>query len=208
VLSSGTEANGIVVNGMSNYHRNSPFANAAMVVSIDFEKNFGKDLWGGLKLRAALEQRAFQAMKDAGGTKELPAQKLKDFAAGRFGAVSKGSSPSGQVAVRLDEILPKELVSRMLKSMEKFERNMRGFAADEAQLYGVESRTSCPLRVSRSEETLESVSHPNLYPAGEGAGYAGGITSAACDGIRIAEKIAEKLSGQVFSPSPKGKASL
>ena len=196
VLSSGTEANGIVVNGMSNYHRNSPFANAALVVSIDFEKNFGSDLWGGLKLRAALEQKAFEAMKAAGGTRQLPAQRLKDFVAGRLGAVTRGSSPSGEIAVRLDEILPRELGSRMLKSMAKFERNMRGFASDEAQLYGVESRTSCPIRVTRDEDTLESVSHPGLYPAGEGAGYAGGITSAACDGIRIAEVICEKLAGR------------
>lgn len=199
VLSSGTEANGIVVNGMSNYHRNSPFANAAMVVSIDFAKHFGTDLWGGLKLRAALEQRAYEAVRAAGGTRELPAQKLHDFVAGRAGAVTKGSSPSGQVPVRLDEILPKELVQRMLKSMQKFEKNMRGFASEEAQLYGVESRTSCPVRVTRSDDTLESVSHPGLYPAGEGAGYAGGITSAACDGIRIAEKIAERVAGRAFA---------
>lgn len=199
VLSSGTEANGIVVNGMSNYHRNSPFANAAMVVSIDFASNFGKDLWGGLKMRASLEQKAFESVRAAGGTRELPAQKLSDFAAGRLGSVSKGSSPSGQIGVRLDEILPRDLVARMLKSMEKFEKNMRGFASDSAQLYGVESRTSCPIRVSRSDDTLESVSHPGLYPAGEGAGYAGGITSAACDGIRIAEKIAERVAGRVLA---------
>jgi len=193
-LSSGTEENGIVVNGMSNYHRNSPFANAALVVSVDFQKYFGENIWGGLKLRSELEQRAFASMKQAGGNKELPAQKLKDFVAGRLGNVSKGSSPSGQVAVRLDEILPRELASRMMKSMEKFERNMRGFASEEAQLYGVESRTSCPIRIARHEESLMSVSHKGLYPAGEGAGYAGGITSAACDGIRIAEKIAERIS--------------
>jgi uncharacterized FAD-dependent dehydrogenase len=193
VLSSGTESDGIVCNGMSNYHRNSPFANAAIVVSIDHEKNFGDDLFGGLKLRRELESRAFQAVQLAGGTKELPAQKLTDFAAGRIGAVSKGSSPSGAVAVRLDEILPKDLSRRMLGSLERFERNMRGFSCEEAQLFGVESRTSCPIRVSRDETSLESVSHAGLFPAGEGAGYAGGITSAACDGVRIAEKIVNKV---------------
>lgn len=203
VLSSGTEPDGIVVNGMSNYHRNSPFANAALVVSIDHEKNFGSDLWGGMKMRKALEQASFQAMRGAGGTKELPAQRLQDFVAGRAGEVLKGSSPSGAISVRLDQILPRSLSGRILKSLEKFDRNMRGFASDQAQFYGVESRTSCPVRVTRSEETLESVSHPGLYPAGEGAGYAGGITSAACDGVRIAEKIAEKISGRIFfSASP------
>jgi uncharacterized FAD-dependent dehydrogenase len=70
---------------------------------------------------------------------------------------------------------------------------MKGFVTDQAQLFGVESRTSCPVRVTRDEETLESVSHRGLYPTGEGAGYAGGITSAACDGIRVAEKIYEQF---------------
>jgi uncharacterized FAD-dependent dehydrogenase len=193
VLSSGTEENGIVVNGMSNYHRNSPFANAALVVSIDHEKNFGPDLFGGLKLRNELEQHALQAVRAAGGTKELPAQRLMDFAAGKTGPVLKGSSPSGAVPVRLDEIIPGTMRNRILKSLERFERNMRGFASEDAQLYGVESRTSCPIRVTRSDDTLESVSHPGLYPAGEGAGYAGGITSAACDGIKIADLISEKI---------------
>jgi uncharacterized FAD-dependent dehydrogenase len=179
---------------MSNYHRNSPFANAALVVSIDHRANFGADLLGGLKLRRELEQRAFHAVRDAGGTKELPAQKLEDFVAGRLGGVGKGSSPSGAVATRLDEVLPKALRDRILRSLPRFDRSMRGFAGPEAQLYGVESRTSCPLRVVRDEKSLESVSHGGLYPAGEGAGYAGGITSAACDGIRIAEKIVEKIS--------------
>jgi uncharacterized FAD-dependent dehydrogenase len=193
VLSSGTEENGIVCNGMSNYHRNSPFANAAMVVSIDHEANFGADLLGGLKLRRDLEQRAFQAVQEAGGTKELPAQRLVDFLAGRGGEVLKGSSPSGAQAVRLDQILPARMREKMLEAFSRFDRNMRGFVSEEAQLYGVESRTSCPVRVTRDDETLMSVSHKGLYPAGEGAGYAGGITSAACDGIRIAEKIVESL---------------
>ncbi len=200
VLSSGTEADGIVCNGMSNYHRNSPFANAAIVVSIDFSSHFGNDVWGGMKMRRELETRAFQAVRGAGGSKELPAQLLRDFIGGRLGSVSKGSSPSGAVPVRLDEILPKELGTRILKSLERFERNMKGFAADTAQFYGVESRTSCPVRVPRSEETLESVSHSGLYPAGEGAGYAGGITSAACDGVRIADRIAEKVAGRALAP--------
>ncbi|MGZ3672652.1 MAG: NAD(P)/FAD-dependent oxidoreductase, partial [Bdellovibrionota bacterium] len=173
VLSSGTEANALVCNGMSNYHRNSPHANAAIVVSIDFASHFGSDLWGGMKMRRELEERAFQAVRAAGGTRELPAQKLKDFSAGRLGKVEKGSCPSGAQAVRLDEILPKELGSRILKSLERFEKNMRGFASDEAQFFGVESRTSCPIRITRDSDSLESVSHKGLFPAGEGAGYAG-----------------------------------
>ena len=87
----------------------------------------------------------------------------------------------------------------MLEAFEKFDRNMKGFVSEEAQLYGVESRTSCPVRVTRDDVSLESTSHPGLYPAGEGAGYAGGITSAACDGIRIAEKIFEKMGSLAVS---------
>lgn len=196
VLSSGTEADGLVVNGMSNYKRNSAFANAAIVMSIPHQELFGQDLLGGMKLRRQLESRAFQAVQNAGGTKQLPTQKLNDFIARRLGQVSKGSSPSGEIATRLDQILPQFMQTRIVSALEKFNHTMKGFVSEEAQLYGVESRTSCPIRVTRDEQSLESVSHTGLYPCGEGAGYAGGITSAACDGIRVADKIAEKLSGQ------------
>jgi uncharacterized FAD-dependent dehydrogenase len=189
VLSSGTEADGIVCNGMSNYNRNSPYANAAIVVSVDHKTNFGSDVFGGLKLRRQLETQAFQSVQNAGGTKELPAQNMMDFVRGRIGKVNQGSVPSGTKAVRLDELLPNFIRKRILEGFDKFERSMKGFVTDDAQLYGVESRTSCPVRVTRNDESLQSLSHKGLFPAGEGAGYAGGITSAACDGVRIAEKI-------------------
>ncbi|WP_413581648.1 NAD(P)/FAD-dependent oxidoreductase [Bdellovibrio sp. HCB288] len=197
VLSAGTEADGIVCNGMSNYNRNSPFANAAIVVSIDHGKLFGNDIFGGMKLRRQLETQALKSVREAGGTKELPAQNLLDF----LGGPSKkgprnlraGSSPSGAINIRLDEILPSHMTKRIQEGLHKFNRNMKGFVVEDAQLYGIESRTSCPVRVTRDNDSLESISHAGLYPAGEGAGYAGGITSAACDGIKIAEKIIEKL---------------
>lgn len=197
VLSSGTEADGVVCNGMSNYHRNSPSANAAIVVSIDFEKNF-QDLWGGMRLRRDLETKAFQAVSAGSSdpllTKALPAQKLSDFfAAKKSETLPKGSSPSGAKPVRLDEILPSWMRDKIKEGLEVFDRSMKGFLSEEAVLYGVESRTSCPVRITRDPETLESTSHHGLYPCGEGAGYAGGITSAACDGIRIAESIVQDL---------------
>ncbi|AHZ84365.1 FAD-dependent oxidoreductase [Bdellovibrio bacteriovorus] len=198
VLSSGTEADGIVCNGMSNYNRNSPYANAAIVISIDHDKNFGDDVFGGMKMRRELETRAFNSVVAAGGTRELPAQNLMDFLQGTNSktgprALRPGSSPSGALNIRLDELLPKHMVTRLREGFEKFQGSMKGFLTEEAQVYGIESRTSCPVRVTRDDETLESVSHKGLYPAGEGAGYAGGITSAACDGIRIAEKIIAQL---------------
>lgn len=191
VLSSGTEVDGLVCNGMSNYNRNSPFANAALVVSVDHQKNFGEDIFGGLKLRRRLETQAYQAVLTAGGKRELPAQNLMDFINSRSGAVTPGSCPSGTKAIRLDELLPPFIRDRILSGLESFNKSMKGFVTPEAQLYGVESRTSCPIRITRSDETLQSLSHQGLYPAGEGAGYAGGITSAACDGVRIADKIYE-----------------
>ncbi len=196
VLSSGTSADGIVCNGMSNYHRNSPFANAAMVISIDHPKRFGNDLFGGMKFRRAMETNAHQAVIKAGGTREIPVQNVVDFLEGRGGEALKSSSPSGVVATRLDQLLPEDLVSRLRLSLEKFDRHMKGFITREAQFHGIESRTSCPVRVTRDSETLQSVSHKGLYPSGEGAGYAGGITSAACDGIRVAEAIVHDLCSQ------------
>jgi uncharacterized protein len=190
VLSSGTEKDGVVCNGMSNYKRNSPFANAAIVVSIDHDKNFDS-LLGGLELRKNLEQKAYRAVLDAGGSgRELPAQKLVDFIAGkRTDNLRTGSSPSGAIAVRLDQILPSTIRQKLIEGLEKFNRNMNGFICEGAVLYGVESRTSCPVRITRDEKSLMSISHSGRYPAGEGAGYAGGITSAACDGIKIADQI-------------------
>lgn len=192
VLSSGTEADGIVVNGMSNFHRNSPFANAAIVVSVD-QRHFGEDLFDGLEFRRNLERAAYRASRTLATGRELPAQRVTNFLGESAGDVRPGSSPSGAVAVRLDQLLPKALRQRLGEGLQKFEKQLPGFVSNEGQLYGVESRTSCPVRVTRDAATLQSVSHRGLYPCGEGAGYAGGITSAACDGIRVAEKIVEDL---------------
>lgn len=195
VLSSGTEKDALVCNGMSNFNRNSPFANAAIVVSIQHDKLFGNDNMGGMKMRRELEVRAFQSVQNAGGTKELPVQSLNSFLKkSDKNIVNTTSSPSGIKAVRLDQILPDFMHSKIKEGLEKFNLSMKGFISDDAKLYGVESRTSCPLRVTRHEDSLQSVSHAGLFPCGEGAGYAGGITSAACDGIKCADKIAEALS--------------
>ncbi len=199
VLSSGTEPDGVVANGMSNYNRGSKFANSAIVISVDHTKRFGQDLFGGLKFRRDLEKQAFQAVqthvaKNALPDKmkhAIPVQRVVDFLKGKDGPSLPTSSPSGVVPVRLDQILPKDLTERLRHSLEQFNSKMKGFISEDAQFHGVESRTSCPVRITRSSEDFESVSHHGLYPAGEGAGYAGGITSAACDGVRIADQIAD-----------------
>ena len=142
------------------------------------------DLLGGLKLRKQLEQEAFKMVRNLNGTKELPAQTLKSFLNGKsqkFNEEHKFSSPSGIIPVDFNDILPTFMSDRLKDGLNQFQNKMKGFINDEALLYGIESRTSCPLRVTRDETTLESLSHQGLYPCGEGAGYAGGITSAAVD---------------------------
>ena len=199
VLSSGTSADGAVSNGMSNYWRNSPFANAAIVVSVDHDARFGASAFAGLEFRRRLERDAVDSVRAAGGTHQLPVQRAIDFVEGRAGDALKTSSPSGAVSVRLDRLLPQDIADRLRASLARFDRSMRGFLSPEAQLHGIESRTSCPVRVTRDPITLQSVSHPGLYPVGEGAGYAGGITSAACDGVRVADAIAQQISSARLS---------
>ncbi len=198
ILSSGTSANGVVSNGMSNYSRNSPFANAAIVVTVDHAKNFGTDVFGGMKFRDDLESSALKMVQSKGGHHQMPAQRVIDFMNGKEGEVLKTSCPSGVVASRLDKLFSVEMREAMSTQLEQFDRQMPGFISDAAQFHGVESRTSCPVRILRDPTTLQSVSHHGLYPTGEGAGYAGGITSAACDGIRVAESIMSELSSSVL----------
>lgn len=194
VLSSGTDTHGVVSNGMSNFRRNSRFANSAIVVTVDHDKHFGSDIFGGMKFRRDLEHQALMQVQSAGGTKELPAQKLIDFLSAQGGTVGETSCPSGVVATRLDQLFDTEFRKSFENGLNKFDRDMKGFISDKALLHGVESRTSCPIRITRDPETLQSLSHAGLYPTGEGAGYAGGITSAACDGIRVAEAIVNEVS--------------
>ncbi|MGE3975900.1 MAG: NAD(P)/FAD-dependent oxidoreductase [Bdellovibrionales bacterium] len=197
ILSSGTDADGIVCNGMSNYHRNSPFANSGIVVSIDYEKNFGKDIFAGLEFQHSLEKACKDAVTRVGGTKQLPAQKTMDFLNSKTSdELLKSSTPSGISSVDFNKILPPFLVKALKEGLANFAQKMPGFDGATSQLHGIESRTSSPLRVPRNPETFESTSHQGLYPVGEGAGYAGGITSAAADGINAAEAIMQVLSSQ------------
>lgn len=201
VLSSGTEASGVVCNGMSNFNRNSHYANAAIVVSINHDKLFSDDPFGGLKFRRSLEQKAFNMVQEQQGGHKLPAQNMLDFLLNRNSQQNlKGSSPSGLQSARLDQLFPENIYLHLVEAFERFQSKMSGFIGEQATLYGIESRTSCPVRVLRDAEHLESTSHAGLYPCGEGAGYAGGITSAACDGVRVADAIVHKLRSQQSRP--------
>jgi uncharacterized FAD-dependent dehydrogenase len=192
-----TSAAECVVNGMSPSQRNSPWANAAIVTEVrtaDFahlEKNFGP--LAGLEF-----QRRFEAAaRRAGGDRQVaPAQRVGDFLARRGShSLPKTSYVPGVAPSDLGSWMP-EFITRSLRGgLTAFGKRMRGFTSNEALLVGVESRTSTPVRIPRDPETLEHTTLKGLYPAGEGAGYAGGIISAALDGERVAECISTHACG-------------
>ena len=190
IVPAGSEAGMCVVNGMSASHRNSPFANSGMVVQINPEDIPGDDPLRGLAYQEALERLAFE---HGGPQAQAPAQRLKDFAEGRASRdLPACSYLPGIVPSRLDQWLPAHIGKRLQQGFKDFDRKYPGFLTNDAVIVGVESRSSSPVRILRDPETLQSVSYPNLYPCGEGAGYAGGITSSALDGINAALKIAEQ----------------
>ncbi len=198
VISSTTDSETTVVNGMSNYHRNSPWANAAIVTSIDEKTIPGNHPFKVMKFQREIEQKTFEISKKQGQPHHrIPAQRLEDFLLGKQGVLNNRSScPSGVVPANLKEILPNSIYDYLCKGLLEFEKKRKGFLKPEALLHAVESRTSSPIRITRHEETLESISTPGLFPCGEGPGYAGGITSAAVDGIKAALAWIKK-----FSPS-------
>ncbi|MFI3302064.1 MAG: FAD-dependent protein [Rikenellaceae bacterium] len=186
-----TAASESVVNGMSPSNRGSKFANSGMVTEIrlsDFEHL--REQWGelaGLKYQEQFEHLARQN----GGDKQIaPAQRVADFVAGK----SSGSLPTcsyvpGMVTSRMDKWMPKFIAEGLRGGIAEFGRKMRGYNTNDAVILGVESRTSSPVRVPRDPESLMHTQISGLFPSGEGAGYAGGIISAALDGERIADKI-------------------
>ena len=183
-----TDAAQSVVNGMSPSGRTSPYANSGMVTEVrlaDFEHLRAE--WGelaGLKFQQQFEQ---QARRYGGEHQIAPAQRVADFVAGRAsGSLPKTSYIPGITPSRLDEWMPAFIAQGLRRGLTTFGRRMRGFVTNEAVVVGVESRTSSPVRIPRDPATLMHPETAGLFPAGEGAGYAGGIISAALDGERIA----------------------
>ena len=189
IVPAGSEAGSCVVNGMSASHRNSPYANSGMVVQINPEDIPGDDPLRGLAFQEELERLAFE---HGGPQAQAPAQRLKDFVEGKASKnLPECSYLPGMVSSRLDQWLPASIGKRLQQGFRDFDRKYPGFLTNDAVILGVESRSSSAVRIPRDPETLQSVSTPLLYPCGEGAGYAGGITSSALDGIHAALKIAE-----------------
>jgi len=187
VIGSATATGEIVVNGMSNYARNAGNANAAVVVQVN-PSDFAGDALGGMRFQKQMEHAAFLA---GGGNGMAPASTLSAFLRKEmprgFGGIAPSYRP-GIAACDLWRVLPPFVAQGIAEGMKAFGRQLRGFDRDDAVLTGVETRTSAPLRILRGEN-MESASYAGLYPVGEGAGYAGGIVSAAIDGIKAAEAI-------------------
>lgn len=195
VVPAATENDEVVVNGMSLARRDSPFANTGMVVGVDPADLPGTEVRRGITFQKKLERIAKRA---GNGESELgqvaPAQRLVDFLAGKESRDLPSTSYfPGLQSARLDELMPDFITRRMKIGLAKFGRQMRGYNSDEALMIGFETRTSSPVRVPRDEVSLQHPEVANLYPCGEGAGFAGGIVSAAMDGMRVAESIAERV---------------
>ncbi len=194
IVPAATENDEVVVNGMSLARRDSPFANSGMVVTIEPEdtERWRKEhgVLAGIAAQRALETAAKAA---GGGGQTAPGQRVTDFMAGRLSADLPDTSYfPGVRPARLDQILPRGIVSRMRDGLNLFGRQMRGYVTDEGLLVGFETRTSSPVRVPRDAQTLEHPEVAGLFPCGEGAGFAGGIVSAALDGLRCAEAVGQK----------------
>ena len=190
VVAATSEAGRVVTNGMSQYSRNERNANAGIVVGISPEQDFPGGPLAGLALQESLESHAYVL---GGSDYCAPGQLVGDFiraqASSEFGDVE----PSYKPGVKLGDLataLPAYAIDAIREALPVFGRQIRGFDRDDAVLTGIESRTSSPLRITRDNQHLQSLNTRGLYPAGEGAGYAGGILSAGVDGIKVAEALA------------------
>ena len=186
VVNSSSEEEHLVINGMSNYKRDSKNANSAVIVTVTPD-DFGTNPLDGIKFQQKLELLAY---KECNG--KIPIQLYKDFKEnkktnklGKVEPIFKGKYAFGNI----NNILPSEIIKSLIEGIDYFDTKIKGFARDDAILAGIESRTSSPIRILRDETFLCNIN--GIYPIGEGAGYAGGITSSATDGIKIAEQIAK-----------------
>ena len=192
VMPATSEEGGVVTNGMSNYARDGMNANSALIAQVtraDFESD---SPLAGIEFQRKLERAAYLA---GGSTYAAPVQRVEDFLLGRtseqFGEVQP-TYAAGTAFANLGEVLPRALTEALKSGLTDMDRRLKGFASPDALLTGVESRTSSPVRIERNE-LMQSIGAQGLYPCGEGAGYAGGITSSAADGLRVAEAIFQEF---------------
>ena len=201
VVAAASEPNCVVTNGMSQYSRNERNANAGIVVGIAPADFPGDDPLAGIELQRRLEARAFEL---GGGNYDAPGQLVGDFLDGKPSTRLGSVEPSYKPGVHLTDLastLPDYAIEAIREALPAFDRQIKGFAMKDAVLTGVETRTSSPLRITRGDD-CQSVNVKGLYPAGEGAGYAGGILSAGVDGIRVAEAVARQMLAETAGAKP------
>jgi uncharacterized FAD-dependent dehydrogenase len=190
VVAATSEPGRVVTNGMSQYSRNERNANSGIVVGITPEQDYPGDALAGMEFQRRWESRAFEL---GGKNYCAPGQLVGDFLAGRpsskFGEVLPSYTP-GVHLTDLSTALPDYAIEAIREALPEFAKQIRGYAMDDAMLTGVETRTSSPIRIRRNRDDFQSINTRGLYPSGEGAGYAGGILSAAVDGIEVAEAVA------------------
>jgi len=192
VVAASSEEGRVVTNGMSQYSRNERNANSAIVVGITPEQDYPQHVLAGIDLQRELETLAYQL---GGSNYNAPAQLVGDFLKQRPSTATASTKPSYQPGITLTDlssVLPDFAIAAIREAIPAFDKKIRGFAMDDAILTGVETRTSSPICIKR-DKNFQSINTNGLYPAGEGAGYAGGILSAAIDGIKIAEAVALDL---------------
>ncbi|MEX2475296.1 NAD(P)/FAD-dependent oxidoreductase [Marinobacter sp.] len=193
VVAATSEEGRVVTNGMSQYSRNERNANSGIVVSIHPEQDYPGDPMAGVELQEQLEAKAYAL---GGSDYCAPAQLVGDFIAGKPSAKLGKVEPSYQPGILLGDLapsLPNYAIEAIREALPAFGRQIRGYDRPDALLTGVETRTSSPVRLTRDRESLQSLNTRGLYPAGEGAGYAGGILSAGVDGIKVAEAVAKAM---------------
>lgn len=191
VVPAATGPNQVVVNGMSPSSRGSKWSNSGMVVEIRPEDIPGNDVFNVMRFQEEMEQTAYI---NGGASQVAPAQRMQDFVNRRMSFdLPETSYVPGIISSPLHFLLPTEVSKRLRQGFMQFGKSAKGFLTNEATLIGVETRTSSPVRIVRNAETLQHITVEGLYPCGEGAGYAGGIVSAAIDGERCAEKLYEYL---------------
>ena len=190
VVNASSEEGHIAVNGMSYNSRDGQNANSAIIVTVNPKDFDTDDIMAGVRFQRKLEEAAYKE-----GKGKIPVQLFGDFESNRPSTALGSITPcikGGYTLANLNNCFPKYICDTIVEGMHSFDKKIKGFAAKDVVLSGVESRTSSPIRIVRDDERLESVSVSGLYPCGEGAGYAGGIMSAAIDGIKVYEKIASK----------------
>lgn len=195
VVAATSEVGRVVTNGMSQYSRNERNANSAIVVGIDPEKDYPGHPLAGIDLQRKLEERAYEI---GGKNYDAPAQLVGDFLRDKTSTELGSVIPSYKPGIKLcnlTEVLPPFAISAIREAIPEFNKQIQGFAMHDAIMTAVETRTSSPICIKRDAHSLQSINTRGLFPGGEGAGYAGGILSAAVDGIKIAEAVAKDLLG-------------